>query len=319
MSILLGYLDGDMCKRVHIHEYDPEIHKGKITCSRGHPVVGKRGAKVVWHYAHVSGESEECSREMGPWHRWWQDRVESDFLEIIIKREVAGGVLKKHIADMINGDDLVIEFQKSVVPTETIREREMFYDNMIWVFYCVEHKMKEVKRHGRYMHLKLLGGSKFFLCAQKRAFLDFDKRGVLEVMRILKATTTKPELYVRIWTMQEFDDAFMKGCLKADAPGRVDRQPYVGLELQDDVTFEDALEVFKPVKKSRSKKDASPGTMEERVEVEVSAPKKYIRKPKAKQAEDAAGLTMEEQEILRQADAIRSRSEIQPKAKSTAP
>lgn len=295
MSILMGYLDGDVTKRVHIQEYDPEVHKGRIQCSHGHQVVGKRGAKVVWHYAHVSGESDECSREMGPWHRWWQDRVEPDFLEVIMLRDG-----KKHIADMVNGDDLVVEFQKSVVPSETIREREMFYNKMIWVFYCTEHKMKEVNRVGRYMHLKLIGGSKFFLCAQKQAFLDFDRRGVLEVIKILKATSSKPELYVKIWTMKEFDEAFMKGCLKGDAPTRVDRQPYDLDAINDtnrtEVTLEMALEAFKPKKKVKSMQTV-PGV------AKVAS----ASKSKPKIAANSDKFTPEELEILRKADQIRKR------------
>ena len=250
----MAYLDGDATKRVHIQEYNAELHKGKLMCQDGHHVLAKRGTKVVWHYSHVTGQHEECSREMGPWHRWWQDRVEADFLEVIIKRDG-----KKHIADMINGDDLVIEFQKSVVSPDIIKEREAFYDRMIWVFCCVDHKMTEIKRSGRYMHLKLVGGSKFFLCATKRSFIDFDKRGVLEVIQILKATKSEPELYVRIWSMKEFDDAFMKGCLRADAPGRVDRQPYVGLEDDPLESQENALKAFQKTRKAKSKPKQVPG------------------------------------------------------------
>ena len=253
----MAYLDGDATKRIHIHEYEEKLHKGKLMCQDGHHVNAKRGTKVVWHYAHVNGQHDECSREMGPWHRWWQDRVEADFLEVIIKRDG-----KKHIADMINGDDLVVEFQKSVVSPDVIKEREVFYNRMIWVFCCVDHKMKEIARSGRYMHLKLVGGSKFFLCATKRSFIDFDRRGVLEVIQILKATKSEPELYVRIWGMKEFDDTFMKGCLRADAPGRIDRQPYVGLDgdLEDDLEArENALKAFQKTRKVKSKPKQVPG------------------------------------------------------------
>ncbi len=236
MSILIAYLDDDRTKRIHISDYKPDEHKGKVTCGDGHPVVGKQGLKVVWHYAHVSAADNECSRSMGPWHHWWQDRVEPDFLEIIIKRNE-----KKHIADMINGDDVVVEFQKSVVPQSTIIEREQFYDNMIWVFCCVEHRMKEVCQIGRYMKLMMLGGSKYFLDAKKRSFLDFDRRGLLEVLKVTNASKSKPEIYVRIWTMTEFDELYMDGCLNDGALTRIDRQPYI---------FDDSGETFENVEKN---------------------------------------------------------------------
>ena len=238
MSILLGYVGNDRERRVHITEYDPVEHKGKIFCADGHHVIAKRGAKTVWHYSHQAGEACEASRVMGPWHHWWQDRVEPDFLEIIIKRDG-----KKHIADMINGDDVVVEFQKSVVSPDVIVEREGFYNKMIWVFYCAEHLMKVVKQVGRYQRLKMVGGSKFFLCSKKRAFLDFNGRGVLELLKVVNATKAKPELYVRIWTMEEFDKEFMNGCLKKTAPGRVDRMPYV---FDDEIIeFEAAFKLLK--------------------------------------------------------------------------
>lgn len=247
MSIIFAYLDGDDLHRIHITEYDEKIHKGKIKCSDGHDVIAKRGQKVVWHYSHTSKVDNNCSREMGPWHRWWQDRVEDDFLEIILKRNG-----KKHIADMINGDDLVVEFQKSIIGPEIISEREAFYNNMIWVFNCIDVRIKEVATFGRYQHLKMLGGSKFFLAAKKRSFLDFDKRGVLELLEVKNGNKSKPELFVKIWTMKEFDCAFMEGCLKANAENRIYRMPYIFEENGEN--FESAKKFFLGQKKKNLKK-----------------------------------------------------------------
>jgi hypothetical protein len=231
MSILIAYHKDDKNKRIHITSYTDE-HKGMLLCPDGHPVVGKKGTKVIWHYAHVhasDAENDSCCRVMGEWHHWWQGRVEPDFLEIIIKRDG-----KKHIADMINSQNLVVEFQKSVISPEIIRERETFYKNMIWIFCCNDMTHKIIKTHGRYMKIKLLGGSKYFLSAKKRSFLDFDRRGVLELLKVKNAGKSKPEIYVRIWTMTEFDDEFMKDCLTDEAPRRIDREPYQFKESEEE-------------------------------------------------------------------------------------
>jgi hypothetical protein len=232
MSILVAYERDSQLKRVHISAYDSELHKGKLVCADGHDVVGKKGTKVVWHYAHAKGtdcEDGACSRVMGEWHHWWQDRVEPDFLEIIMKRD---GV--KHIADMINAENIVIEFQKSIIPSETILEREKFYNQMVWIFCCTEMPVKVVATYGRYVKLKMLGGSKYFLAATKPTFLDFGKRGILELVKITDAKKSKPELYARIWTMREFDEAFMRGCLLPTASSRIDREPYQFEEKTED-------------------------------------------------------------------------------------
>jgi hypothetical protein len=245
MSILIGYLDKDPAKRIHINDYSKLEHQ-HVYCAYEHQIVGRQGTKKAWHFAHLKGTDSECSRVMGDWHHWWQDRVYPDFLEIIMIREQPNAQSNsskpsdpntknkpiKHIADMINGSNLVIEFQKSVVPGAIIQEREQFYQNMIWIFYCGEHQMNVVKQYGRYQRLRMTRGSKFFFEANKRSFLDFDKRGVLEVLKIAKATKAKPEIYVRIWTSREFDEEFMKGCLRPEADSRIHRPPYAFDESQ---------------------------------------------------------------------------------------
>ena len=240
MSILIGYIDGDRTKRLHIDDYDKEAHKDRVFCAYGHPIVGKKGTKQTWHYAHKSGYDNDCARKMGEWHRWWQGRMEEDFLEIIMEKEFpeGSGHLTKHIADALNANDCVVEFQKSVVPPQIIKEREAFYEDMIWVFYCGEHRIEIEKQRGRFMKAKLVGGSKFFLEAKRRTFLDFDQRGVLELMRIDNPRRGSPVLYLRIWTQAEFDDVYMEDCLKDNADVRQGRKPY---------DFEDLGEEFEEV------------------------------------------------------------------------
>ena len=238
MSILIAYLEGDRTKRVHITDYDEKIHKGKLKCADGHNVIAKKGMKVIWHYSHVSGQACSATREMGYWHHWWQDRVETEFLEVRMKRDD-----KLHIADMQNGDDTVIEFQKSVISPEIIAERESFYEDMMWIFCCSNLYVKEVRQCGRFLKLKVLEGSKFFLHAKRRSFLDFDKRGVLELMECVDPGKSRTFLYVKIWTMAEFDAKFMRGCLKESAHSRIDRPPYK-FDDKEVLEFEEARKIL---------------------------------------------------------------------------
>lgn len=222
MSMLVALIDNDPCKRIHINDYRKELHSGKIFCCYGHEVLAKQGAKKCWHFAHVSATDSDCAKLMGDWHHWWQDRVMTDFLEVVIVRD---GV--KHRADMINGDDIVVEFQKSVINQQIIIERETFYGDMIWVVCCDEnHTHKVAKQIGRFVKIRMLGGSKFFMDMRKKTFLDFGFKGVVEVIKYRNTNRAKPEVLGKIWTQWEFDETFMRGCLREDADRRIHRPPY---------------------------------------------------------------------------------------------
>lgn len=226
MSLLIAYIDKDPLKRLHVTDYDKEKHKGKVYCSFGHEVIAKRGEKKAWHFAHVKATDAECSRLMTDWHHWWQDRVYPDFLEITMKKNGFDGKQVIHRADMINGNDTIVEFQKSVIPADTIIKREMFYGDMIWVI-CCDHPHKIMKQIGQYVRIKFLGGSKFFTETKKPTFLDFDMKGVVEVIKYKSVKKSKWEVMGRIWTQGEFDERYMKGCLRKEADRRVHRPPYV--------------------------------------------------------------------------------------------
>lgn len=226
MSMLIAILDKNPCKRLHIHDYKKEEHSGRITCCYGHDIIAKQGTKKTWHFAHVSATDSDCAKLMGDWHHWWQDRVESDFLEIVMIKEIEGRAVK-HRADMINGEEIVVEFQKSVINQQIIMEREGFYGNMIWVVCCDEqHSSKTVKQRGRYVRIRITSGSKFFLDMRKLTFLDFGMKGVIEVIKYLNVQKSKPEIIGKIWLQHEFDEKYMLGCLRKDADHRTHRPPY---------------------------------------------------------------------------------------------
>jgi hypothetical protein len=93
-------------------------------------VIAKCGEKNVWHWAHV--KSKDCDAWTEPetaWHRDWKNKFGKDFSEIRIQKENV-----YHIADVLNKNAIVFEFQNSPISSELIKLREAFYgERMIWV------------------------------------------------------------------------------------------------------------------------------------------------------------------------------------------
>ena len=135
MSLIIAYIagkDGKYDQRLHIDEYSKKEHRGKIKCSYGHDLIAKKGEKKVHHFAHrKKATNDDCSRLTGLWHLGWQYRLEDKYLEIRIKKEG-----KLHIADALC-NNRVIEFQKSVIGKDVIKQREKFYGKkLVWIFCC---------------------------------------------------------------------------------------------------------------------------------------------------------------------------------------
>lgn len=95
-----------------------------------HPVFSKCGEVNVWHWAHYKDES--CDNWYEPeteWHKNWKLIFGKDKSEIIIAKDG-----KRHIADILTNDNVVIELQNSPLQKPIIRKREEFYgERMIWV------------------------------------------------------------------------------------------------------------------------------------------------------------------------------------------
>lgn len=92
-------------------------------------LIGKCGDIYVWHWQHH--QDRHCDPWTEPetdWHREWKAKFPEDWQEVIIENEG-----EKHIADIKTPHGIVIEFQNSSISTTTIRVREDFYENMIWV------------------------------------------------------------------------------------------------------------------------------------------------------------------------------------------
>ena len=87
-------------------------------------VISKCGEIKIWHWAHKS--NNDCDNWGGretAWHLNWKGEFPEETQEVIIG---------KHRAD-VKIQDIVLEFQSSSISLEKIKEREEFYDRMIWI------------------------------------------------------------------------------------------------------------------------------------------------------------------------------------------
>jgi competence CoiA-like predicted nuclease len=92
-------------------------------------ILGKCGEIYVWHWQHHQDrDCDPWKEHETDWHRKWKANFPSDWQEVIIEN-----LGEKHIADIKTPSNIVIEFQNSSISSSTIRIRENFYKNMIWV------------------------------------------------------------------------------------------------------------------------------------------------------------------------------------------
>ncbi|MBA3899141.1 MAG: hypothetical protein H0X62_02855 [Bacteroidetes bacterium] len=108
----------------------PSYSGQKATCPlcQG-TIIGKCGEIYVWHWQH--NHDRECDpwqEHETDWHRKWKANFPDDWQEVILAKEG-----EKYIADVKTANGVVIEFQNSSISTSTIRIRENFYQEMIWV------------------------------------------------------------------------------------------------------------------------------------------------------------------------------------------
>jgi competence protein CoiA len=103
----------------------------------GSAVLAKCGSKNVNHWAHVSKtDCDPWSEPETAWHRDWKRTFGNDNSEIkVCKGETY------HVADVINKNGIVFEFQNSAISAEMIIERENFYgERMVWVINGIPFK-----------------------------------------------------------------------------------------------------------------------------------------------------------------------------------
>ncbi len=93
-------------------------------------VFSKCGEVYVWHWAHY--KDKNCDRWYEPetfWHHHWKMTFGKENAEVVIKTNS-----KRHIADILTKENLVIELQNSPIQKPIIRQREDFYgERMLWL------------------------------------------------------------------------------------------------------------------------------------------------------------------------------------------
>jgi hypothetical protein len=114
---------------IHIDNYTNDM-KGNIFCKGCNSIViAKKGTIKIHHFAH---KDKICdlwkTTPMTEWHRNWQKLCKPEFLEVRIEKNNVF-----HIADIKTPNDLVIEIQHSNLSYTDVKNRESFYDNMIWI------------------------------------------------------------------------------------------------------------------------------------------------------------------------------------------
>lgn len=103
-------------------------------------LIGKCGEIYKDHWQH--GYNPNCDpwkEHETQWHRDWKSHFPESWQEVIIIKDN-----EKHIADVQIPSGKVIEFQNSSISSSTIRIREFFYENMIWVINA-EHFKESIK------------------------------------------------------------------------------------------------------------------------------------------------------------------------------
>ncbi len=114
------------------------IPKAKAKCPLCEKdVFSKCGDVYAWHWAHENQKS--CDNWFEPetqWHKDWKDQFGKELSEIIITKDG-----KKHIADILTKDKIVIELQNSTILKPTIQKRELFYgEKMLWIINGIDFK-----------------------------------------------------------------------------------------------------------------------------------------------------------------------------------
>lgn len=99
----------------------------------GGELAPRKGEIRNWHWWHINGRlCDEWYEPKGEWHRAWQGCFEKDWQEVSLKKTIDGAEVR-HIADVHTGTGWTIEFQYSHLNNESIRSREDFYGQMVWV------------------------------------------------------------------------------------------------------------------------------------------------------------------------------------------
>lgn len=99
--------------------------------SCGAEAIAKCGEFKINHWAHKKNcQCDAWWETETEWHREWKENFPIEWQEVI---QFDSSTNEKHIADVRTNKGLVIEFQHSHINPVERRQRENFYENMIWI------------------------------------------------------------------------------------------------------------------------------------------------------------------------------------------
>ncbi|GMN08626.1 hypothetical protein MTsPCn5_40160 [Croceitalea sp. MTPC5] len=120
-----------MLRALDEHNKSIRPHKGAMgicpNCRKG--VRAYCGEIYTHHWKHL--ELEHCDtwgEKESEWHRLWKSKFPLDWQEVIINKHG-----EQHIADIKGPFGMVLELQHSPISPETIRIREAFYGDLVWL------------------------------------------------------------------------------------------------------------------------------------------------------------------------------------------
>lgn len=151
---------------------------GRATCPGcGEAVVAKCGEINAWHWSHLSGKDcDPWFEGESEWHIGWKRKTDPKFCEVM---------MGPHRADILLPSGLVIELQHSPLSPDHIREREEFYQDMIWIVDAREFRCNlKFRDRGEYWSFRWKWPRKWMFGITKTLLWDFSPRGMFHVKKV---------------------------------------------------------------------------------------------------------------------------------------
>jgi hypothetical protein len=115
------------------------------------------------------------------WHIGWKNRFPEENCEVTIRKD---GVL--HRADILSRG-LVVELQHSSISPKDIRERESFYDRMVWLFDAGPFKGFSIyKGLGANCRFSWEHPRRTILTAERTVYLDLGEKYDERIFKVIK-------------------------------------------------------------------------------------------------------------------------------------
>lgn len=138
-------------------------------------VLAKCGEIKIWHWAHKVNDCDPWHEPESDWHLEWKSRFPPAWQEVIIGR---------HRAD-VKTPKRVVELQSSSISSQDIREREIFYGQMLWIVRGEEFfDNLNLWNHGAYVSFRWRHPRKSWWYAQKPLFIDSGTGDLFHVKKI---------------------------------------------------------------------------------------------------------------------------------------